>query len=561
MSEAPKRRLQTGWLLKESIVSTRIEPDVAARNTQHATPVTHHTSRLTYYIWTIGCQMNRADARRAGTALEALGYRPVERAEDADLVILNSCVVRQSAEDKVVGRLSSLRSLKARRPGTAIVLMGCLVGDIAALQARFPHVDLFVRPSDVEGLVAWVRTTIPSPLWGEGRVRGEHPSPQPSPSPLWGEGRREGDQPQERPVAYAGEALPVDRNARHDADAPLTPSRCTGPALALSPAGERELVAVSAEVTAMMGCDRHCTYCLVRLRRGPGRSRTPEEIVAEAQALVQSGVREIALLGQNIDAYGRDLPPVGQAFQPVQPNDGPESPSHEARPTLATLLRQVHDIPGLLRLRFLTSHPADLSDEVIQAVAELPKVCPHWELPVQAGDDEVLRRMGRGYTAAEFLALVERIRARLPGSSIATDVIVGFPGETAEQFERTLELLRAARLDAVHVACYSVRPGTPAARLPDDVPPAEKERRRQAVEALQEGVVGEINARLLGQEVEVLVEELHRGKWKGRTATNKLVFFQDAREWRGRLARVRITKTGPWSLQGEAVEEGVRGET
>lgn len=279
----------------------------------------------------------------------------------------------------------------------------------------------------------------------------------------------------------------------------------------------------------MMGCDRHCTYCIVRLRRGPAHSRPSSEIVAEAAELLRAGAREIVLLGQNIDVYGRDLP---------------------GAPSLADLLREVHALPGLARLRFLTSHPADLEDDVIQAVAELPKVCPHWELPVQAGDDQVLRRMARGHRAADYLALVERIRARLPGSSLATDIIVGFPGETAEQFERTLELLRAVRFDAVHVAAYSVRPGTPAARLEDDVSSAEKERRRRGVEELQEEIVGEINARLLGQEVEVLVEDQHRGKWRGRTPTNKLVFFQDGGDWRGRLATVRITKTGPWSLQG-----------
>ncbi len=480
--------------MKVSIVSTDI--DVTARNTQHATHVTHHASRITYFIWTIGCQMNRADSRRAASALDGLGCRAAARAEDADLVILNSCVVRQSAEDKVLGRLSSLRSLKARRPGAAVVLMGCLVGDIAALQARFPHVDLFVRPSDVDGLVAWVQANLPSPLRGKGTgERGEDP-PSPQPSPFQGEG----------------------------------------------------VAPVSAEVAAMMGCDRHCTYCLVRLRRGPGISRLPEEVAAEAEGLVRAGVREITLLGQNIDAYGRDLPSVGQAFQPVRPVVGQASPP--AQPSLASLLRRVHDIPGLVRLRFLTSHPADLEDEVIDAVAGLPRLCPHWELPVQAGDDEVLRRMGRGYTAAEYLALVRRIRARLPQASIATDIIVGFPGETAEQFEHTLDLLRAARLDAVHVACYSVRPGTPASRLVDDVAPEEKERRRRAVEALQEEIVGEINARLLGQEVDVLVEEMHKGKWKGRTASNKLVFFASDEDWLGRLATVRITKTGPWSLQG-----------
>ncbi len=440
--------------------------------------------------------MNRADSRRAAAALEALGMRPAARAEEADLVVLNSCVVRQGAEDKVVGRLDSLRSLKKRRPGAAIVLMGCLVGDVAALQARFPHVDLFVRPSDVEGLAAWVGSI----------------------------------------YTQAGRADTTAEDAG-PAEIRVTPSARSAMVAVPTSGG----APVSAEVAAMMGCDRHCTYCLVRLRRGPGRSRPLDEVVAEAEALVRAGAKEIVLLGQNIDAYGRDLQPDGQAGKPA--------------PQLAELLRRVHDIPGLARLRFLTSHPADLEDEVIETVAALPKACPHWELPVQAGDDGVLRRMARGYSVDGYLALVERIRARLPGASIATDIIVGFPGETAEQFERTLELVRAVRFSAVHVACYSVRPGTPAARLTDDVPPEEKESRRRAVEALQEAILSEINAALLGQEVEVLVEEMHRGKWKGRTAANKLVFFVDGGDWRGRLAQVRITKTGPWSLQGDVKRE------
>ena len=430
------------------------------------------TSR-SYYIWNIGCQMNSADARRAGTELEKLGYHPVARPEAADLVLVNSCVVRQSAEDKVVGRLMSLRSLKKARPGVGLVLMGCLVGNVEELHARFPHVDLFLRPSNVQGLIEWVR----------------------------------------------GQLSPKEREGKQVSPLSLTVGE-----------GQGVRVPVSAEVPAMMGCDRHCTYCLVRIRRGAAQSRPLADVVTEAEGLVQSGVREIVLLGQNIDAYGRDL------AEPV---------------SLAQLLRRVHDIPGLLRLRFLTSHPADLEDEVIETVAELPRACPHWELPVQAGDDEVLRRMVRGYTASEYVSLVGRIRARLPGCSLATDIIVGFPGETSEQFERTLELMRQVRFDAVHVAAYSVRPGTPAARLPDDVTPEEKERRRRAVEDLQEAILTEMHAALLGQEVEVLVEEAHKGRWKGRTPTNKLVFFDHPADWRSRLATVRITKTGPWSLQGE----------
>jgi len=282
------------------------------------------------------------------------------------------------------------------------------------------------------------------------------------------------------------------------------------------------------------GCDHQCTYCIVRLRRGPQRSRAIGEIVAEVRGLVERGVREVTLLGQNVDAYGSDLPTCSD---------------------LTDVLHAVHQVEGLWRIRFLTSHPADMSGRLIETVARLPKVCEHIELPVQSGDDEMLRRMGRRYTVAEYRDLVARIRAAIPGTALATDVIVGFCGESEAQFQNTYHLLEELRFDMVHVAAYSPRPGTPAARWPDDVPAAEKERRRQAVDDLQERIAGEINARFLGQTVEVLVEDLHRGKWRGRTRTNKLVFFADDADWREKLALVEITWSGPWSMQGQ-----VRGE-
>jgi len=297
-------------------------------------------------------------------------------------------------------------------------------------------------------------------------------------------------------------------------------------------------VPVSVSVPISYGCDHHCTYCIVRLRRGRERSRPMAEILSEIRSLVQRGVREVTLLGQNVDSYGRDLLPA---------------PGVEDGPSLAKLLYAVQDMDGLLRVRFLTSHPADMRPELIEAAAELPAVCPHFELPVQAGDDLVLQHMGRGYTVAQYRALVATIRRRIPASSIATDVIVGFPGETQAQFEGTYRLLEELRFDAVHVAAYSERAGTPAARLADDVPAEEKERRRQAVESLQARIVGEINARLMGQTVQVLVEDRRKGRWGGRTPTNKLVFTADTGDDpRGRVVPVRVTWTGPWSLIGEA---------
>jgi tRNA-2-methylthio-N6-dimethylallyladenosine synthase len=266
-------------------------------------------------------------------------------------------------------------------------------------------------------------------------------------------------------------------------------------------------------------------------------SRPLEEVVREAEALVQRGAREVVLLGQIVDRYGHDLP---------------------NKPDLADLLEAVHAIPGLERIRFLTSHPADMTDRIIQAVARLEKVCKHINIPVQAGDDEVLARMRRGYTRDDYLRLVHRIRSAIPSVALSTDVIVGFCGETEEQFRRTLDLLREVRFDKVHVAPYSPRPGTIASRkMEDDVPPEEKRRRVQEVERLQERIAAEINATYLGKTVEVLVDGKERGKWRGRTTTDKLVFFADnGADYMGKLVDVRITKTSPWALQGEPVGAG-----
>jgi len=420
-----------------------------------------------YYLWNIGCQMNRADATRLAEALDRHGYQPSRQPEQADLVVLNTCVVRQSAEDKVVGRLSSLSALKKSHGERAIVVLGCFVDDIPALEARFPHVDAFFRPSDIEGVMRFVLS------WD---------------------------------VACA---------AATDSD-PLAPSPVA------------DLVPIS------YGCDHRCTYCIVTLRRGRQRSRPIGEIVANVEHLVRRGTREITLLGQNVDAYGTDLPD---------------------HPDLADILHAIHDIEGLWRIRFLTSHPRDMTERIVETVAMLPRVCECWELPVQSGDDDVLRRMARGYTVAHFRDLVGRIRQRIPQSAVNTDIIVGFPGETPEQFENTLRLVQETHFDAVHVAAYSVRPGTVAAQWDDDVPEGEKERRRKLVEQAQAHISASLNASLLGHDLEILVDGQQRGRWRGRTRTNKLVFFEHGKNWLGRMATVHITWTGPWSMIGRLVNE------
>jgi tRNA-2-methylthio-N6-dimethylallyladenosine synthase len=462
---------------------------------------------MKYHVSTIGCQMNEADSRRLASALERLGYAPAERAEEADVVVLNTCVVRQSAEDKAVGRLGTLKSLKDRRPEVVLGLMGCMVGvrDPTPLRKRFPWVDVFMPPSDPESLLALLA---------------------------------------ERGLVDEGRALEAQAAARryHLPDGGL-----------LLPAREQGTL-VSAYIPIVLGCSTGCAYCVIPYRRGPERSRPADEIVAEAQALAAQGVKEITLLGQIVDRYGLDLQETRGKMQDAEGKKKESTDPASCIVPLVTLLRRVHRVEGLERIRFLTSHPAWMTDDLLDAVAALPKVCEHLEVPVQAGDDEVLARMQRGYTADDYRRLAARIRERVSGVSIATDVIVGFPGETETQFQRTYDLLAELRLDKAHIARYSPRPHTLAARkYPDDVPLEEKERRRKLLDELQAEIVGQINARLLGQIVEVLVEgrDERKGRWYGRTRTDKLVFFESEADWLGQLTQVRVTWAGPWSLIGE----------
>ena len=438
-----------------------------------------YNAGMKYHIWTAGCQMNVADSQRVAAALEHLGYEPSTTPETSDVVVLNTCVVRQSAEDKAYGWLTSLKPLKQRRPEMVINLMGCLVGvkGDTRLREAFPYVDVFSPPSD------------PTPLL----------------SHLLGQDGR-----------ALEEELTTRRNAQLDGDWVL-------------PASQRGQL-VAAHVPIVYGCSHACTFCVIPFRRGIERSRPADEILAEIRSLVDQGVREVTLLGQIVDRYGKDLP------------DGP---------SLAGLLRQLAELDGLERIRFLTSHPTWMDNDLLTAVAELPAVCEHLEVPVQAGDDAVLSNMKRGYTADEYRRLIDRIRTRVPGASIATDIIVGFPGENQAAFQATVDLLTELKLDVAHLARFSPRPGTVAARrMTDDVPEAEKMRRFRVLESLQESIASGINAGQAGRVVEVLVEDLHHGRWTGRTRTNKLVFFEATGEWRGRLAQVQVDSTTAWSLRG-----------
>lgn len=441
---------------------------------------------MKYHIWTLGCQMNTADSQLLASELEKLGHTAADDPDNADIYVVNTCVVRQSAEDKAFGRLALLNELKRDQPDKVIGLMGCLVGvrDPLALRKKLPYVDVFMPPSEPAPMVEFLRAQM-----GEIDTR---------------------------------ELEARDRERR---------DRLQDGELIL-PEGERGKL-VSAHVPVVYGCSHACTFCIIPFRRGVERSRSVGEIVGHVRSLARQGVKEVTLLGQIVDRYGKDIP------------DGPD---------LSDLLRVIHAVAeetGIERIRFLTSHPNWMTDKLLDTVAELPRVMPHIEVPVQAGDDAVLETMKRGYTVDQYRKLVARIRERIPNVAIHTDIIVGFSGETDEQFMGTYRLLEELKLDKAHLARYSPRPNTVSARrMDDDVPEAEKKRRHELLEDLQARVVAEINRQYLGQTVEVLVEDQHKGKWRGRTPQNKIVFFEDSGDWCGKLVNVEIMWTGPWSMQG-----------
>ncbi len=440
---------------------------------------------MRYYMWTIGCQMNVSDSQRVASELEKLGGLQTDNYREADVIVLNTCVVRQSAEDKATGFLWSLKPLKKNKPDRVIALMGCMVGVKGGnhLRKTFPHVDVFMPPSEPGPLVNY--------LLGQEK-------------------------------SFEEREITIQRHALQDEDRFVLPVH-------------QRYNLVSAHVPIVYGCNHVCSFCIIPARRGVERSRSIGEISAEVNQMVEQGVKEVTLLGQIVDRYGYDIP------------DGPR---------LAGLLYTLNDIEGLDRIRFLTSHPNYMSDDILQAVADLPKVCEHIEVPIQAGDDDVLEAMRRGYTVADYRRLVHRIREIIPRAYIATDIIVGFPGETDVQFQHTLDVLAELKMDVCHTAMYSPRLKTLSAKMMEDnILPAEKKRRHQAISDLQADIVADINAHYLHQTVEVLVEEKHKGKWKGRTRTNKLVFFESEQNYLGELVDIKIEWTGPWSMRGRVQAE------
>lgn len=437
--------------------------------------MTEADSPKRYWIWTVGCQMNKVDSDRVAETLKARGYVPAAREEDADIIILNSCAVRESAERRVSGKLGNLVALKQEKPDLLLGLTGCSVSpDFEATRKRFKGADMYFQPTRIDQFLEQLDERWPS-------------SADPGVMACWEE--QSGASESKGPVAF----VPISN-----------------------------------------GCDKFCTYCIVPYRRGRERSRPIMEIVDECGSMVKAGVKEITLLGQRVNAYGRDF------------KDGTD---------LADLLVLVNDIPGLERLRFLTSYPKDMSDKLIATIASLDKVCEHIHLPVQAGNNVVLENMRRGYTREDYLLLVERIRAAAPSIALSTDIIVGFPGETEEQFRDTLSLVEEVRFSTVYVAAYSPRAGTLSSRWPDDVSKEEKKERVQRLNALQERISLEQHQKLRNAEVEILIESTESERrdmpqWQGRTRQNRRVFLpRGGDDLMGKTVRVRVEKVSPWAMQ------------
>jgi tRNA-2-methylthio-N6-dimethylallyladenosine synthase len=439
------------------------------------------------HVITYGCQMNEYDSERVAGLLREHRYELTEHEGEADLILVNTCAIREKAEEKVFSKLGELRALKARKPGLLVGVMGCMAQlQQGAVQKRAPHVDLVFGSAAVARVAELVE-----------RARTER-----------------------RGVLETGEAPLVKITAR-------------------PPAADR----VRAYVTVMEGCEKHCTFCVVPRTRGRERSHPPEAVVAEVQGLVADGCREVTLLGQTVNAYGRDLAPA---------TDLPE------------LLRRVNDVEGLARIRFTTSNPYNLTPRMVAAMRDVPKVCEWFHLPLQSGSDRVLERMNRGYTRARYLELVAALRDAVPDIALSTDLIVGFPGETEADFEETLAMVERVQYDNVFVFRYSRRPGTPAATMPDQVPEALKaDRNRRLLEAATR-VAGARAARLAGQVVEVLADGVSRrnpGELSGRTRCNRVVNFDGLGRVRvGDVVRARVTEVLPHSLRAAlewAPEEAV----
>jgi tRNA-2-methylthio-N6-dimethylallyladenosine synthase len=441
---------------------------------------------MKYAIVTYGCQMNSADSGLMAAVLDGSGWRPAESRDEADLIVLNTCSVRERPEHKAYSLLGELREWRRSRSAAVLAVSGCMAQRAGEhILARAPHVDIIIGTRHFHRIAELAARV----------SRGE------------------------RPLVELG------------TDDDPSDWRC-GAAAAVAAARLRAFVPV------IRGCSNFCSYCIVPRVRGSEASRAAHDIEREIESLVSRGTREVTVLGQNVLAYGRDLP-EGLTF--------------------AQLLERLEGIDGLWRIRFTTCHPRDVSDGVVRAIAGLSKVCEHIHLPIQAGTDRLLEEMNRGYTTEHYLDVVTQLRSRVPAIAISTDMMVGFPGETEEDFCRSLRLYERIRFDSAFTFAYSPRPGTAAAGRPDQVPRQTRLARLSRLIELQNQIAIEVNQRRVGEEVELLVDgTAHRGRGllSGRTRTNKQTLFAGDTHLIGTLANVRLVKAHLWGFMGELLVQG-----
>jgi tRNA-2-methylthio-N6-dimethylallyladenosine synthase len=440
-----------------------------------------------YHITTFGCQMNKADSERMAGILETLNFEPSDDPNQADLILYNTCTIRDNAEQKVYSYLGRQAKRKHENPDLILVVAGCVAQQEGeALLRRVPELDLVMGPQHANRLEDLLAQVL------------------------------DGNQ------VVATESVRI----MEDITKPRRDSQ------------------VSAWVNVIYGCNERCTYCVVPGVRGTEQSRTPEAIRTEIEELGRQGYKEVTLLGQNIDAYGRDLPGT--------------TPEGRYQHTLTDLLYYIHDVEGIDRIRFATSHPRYFTERLIRACQELPKVCEHFHIPFQSGDNDVLKAMSRGYTVEKYRRIIQTIRHLMPDASISADAIVGFPGETEDQFENTLKLVDEIGFDLLNTAAYSPRPGTPAAFWENQVSEDDKNDRLQRLNRLVETHAAERSQRYLGRTEAVLVEAQNPKNSRqvmGRTRGNRLTFFNGSiEEVKGKTVLVKITETRAFSLTGERVD-------
>lgn len=439
------------------------------------------TGQKKYHVLTWGCQMNEHDSEVISGVLEELGYQYTPFEDNADVIVLNTCCVRESAERKVYGRIAALKPLKTKNPNLILAVTGCMVQQPHVCQyinKKMPYVDLVFGIHNVDRLEELINDAkcADSPIIevGESTDIKEH--------------------------------LPIKRNEN-----------------------------IRGWVTITYGCNNYCSYCIVPYVRGREKSRRAEDILREIQDLAEKGFLEIYLLGQNVNSYGKDL---------------------KDSITFPELLYKVNSINGIERIRFITSHPKDLSDELIYAMRDCDKVCEHIHLPVQSGSNRVLKNMNRKYTRESYLHLIEKLRREIPHIAITTDIIVGFPGETKEDFKDTIDLIKQAEFDSAFTFMYSKRKGTAAAEMENQVEPEVIKERLNRLMKVQQDITRKKNMALKNKILEILVEgksKSNEDRLAGRSRTMKLVNFEGPDELIGKLVNVKITEPRTWSLNGELV--------